>query len=125
MGPYTQLLIRRTAGQRAISVCCLRATAERLGWLSAFPTVWSPEAQVPGSAGRRPYGTARNWPNEGGDPSGVFLAESQYRGRTYPRLRFRTKGPWARRDLQALLDATVPEVHAIRAGRLRWVRATP
>jgi hypothetical protein len=125
MGPYTQLLIRRTAGQRAISLCCLEATARRLGWLDAFPTVWSPEARVPGSAGRRPYGAGGVFPNEGGDPGGVFLADGQYRGRTYPRLRFRIRGPWARRDLEALREATVLPVHAINAGRLRWVRAMP
>jgi hypothetical protein len=125
MGPYTQLLIRRTGGQRAVSVCCLEATARRLGWLDAFPTAWSPEARVPGSAGRLPYGSGGWFPNEGGDPGGVFLAAGQYRGRTYPRLRFRTRGPWARRDLDALLAATVPEVHAIRAGRLRWRRPLP
>jgi hypothetical protein len=125
MGPYTQLLIRRTGSQRAVALCCLKATAQRLGWLDRFPTAWSPEAAVPGSSGRRPWGAARIVPNEGGDPGGVFLADRQYRGRTYPRLRFRIKGPWARRDLEALLDATVLPVHAINAGRLRWRRPLP
>jgi hypothetical protein len=125
MGPYTQLLIRRTGSQRAVALCCLEATAQRLGWLDAFPRSSSPEAAVPGSSGRRPWGAARIVPEEGGDPGGVFLAEGRYRSRTYPRLRFRIKGPWARRDLEALLDATVPEVHAIQAGRLRWRRSLP
>jgi hypothetical protein len=125
MGPYTQLLIRRTGSQRAVNLCCLEATAQRLGWLAAFPTSWSLEAAVPGSTGRRPWGAARIVPEEGGDPGGVFLADGQYRGRSYPRLRFRIKGPWTRRDLEALRDATVLPVHAINAGRLRWVRSLP
>ncbi len=122
MGPYTQLLIRRTAEQRPVTVKVLEATAERLGWLDAFPVVWSPEAQVPGSSNRRAYGTAEFYPAAGGRVSGVYLASKTYPGGGHPRLRFRITGPWTRSDLSALRSATVPEIHAITAGALRWRR---
>jgi hypothetical protein len=125
MGPYTQLLIRRTGSQRAVALCCLEATARRLGWLDAFPTAWSTEARVPGSSGRRPWGAARIVPQEGGDPGGAYLAFKTYRKGSHPRLRFRTKGPWARRDLEALRAATTVELSALVAGGLRWKAPAP
>jgi hypothetical protein len=125
MGPYTQLLIRRTGSQRAVSLCCLEATAQRLGWLDAFPTSWSPEAAVPGSSGRRPWGAARIIPEEGGDRGAAYLAFKTYRKGSHPRLRFRTKGPWARRDLETLRAATTVELSALVAGALRWKAPAP
>lgn len=122
MGPYTQLLIRRTPTDQPLTVKVLEATAERLGWLDAFPVAWAPEAQVPGGSNRRPYGTAEFNPAKGGRLSGVFLAGDRYARGSYPRLRFRVTGPWTRWDLDTLRHATEPEVHAITAGPLRWRR---
>lgn len=122
MGPYTQLLIRRTDSDRAITVKVLAATAERLGWAAAFSEAWSPSASVPGGGLRRAYGSGNFHPHEGGIHSGVWLAGNPYRSRSFPRLRFRVTGPWTKADLEALRLATVPQVHAITAGRLRWCR---
>lgn len=122
MGPYTQLMIRRTSSDRAITVKVLAATAERLGWLAAFPTVWDPAAALASGSTMRPWGWNAFEPNHGGIPSGAWLATTPYSSRTYPRLRFRVSGPWTRADLNALLEATVLELHALTAGRLRWRR---
>lgn len=122
MGPYTQLLIRRTDSDRAITVKVLEATAERLGWLEAFPTVWEPAAAPVSGKIPRPGGFGSHYPSEGGIPSGAYLASKTYRKGAHPRLRFRVTGPWTRSDLNALREATVPDLHALTAGGLRWCR---
>lgn len=124
MGPYTQLHIRRVPSGQAITLKVLQATADRLGWSAAFLEAWDPSARRAGASTRRQYGAGVWLPNEGGWPSGVRLTEGGYGNGLYPRLRFRVTGPWTRSDLEALRLATVPEVHAITAGRLRWCRLT-
>lgn len=122
---FTSLQVGRNQAGEPQRLLCTYGTARDLGWLSAFPESWAPEAQLPGEGIRRPYGTAVIVPSMGGHPSGVWLEDDPCPSGNRKRRRFRITGPWTRSALETLRAATVPEVYAIRAGRLRWTRPRP
>lgn len=122
IGPYVALEISRTAGGNPIRVRVRQALADELGWSAAFPTETQAELDWSEMQGRRSLRLKPRRPHRGGAEAAIYLAENPRAGSNYRRFRFRVTGPWTHSALAILREATIPEVHAITAGRVAWRR---
>lgn len=120
---FVALEVARSARGDGARVRVRSDTAAMLGWSAAFPTEVQAERSWRQSQGRTGFRYRNRQPHRGGTESAIWLVDDPRPGPNYRRFRFRIVGNWTRQALLDLVAATVPQVHAITAGRLSYHRS--